>query len=164
MRDSRPVAIDTAMTAPAAPVEARAPHAAETAAPPIDLRQERWPSAMIERIERMRDDVDAADTRVRLVPDALGAIEVDVRQDGDTLHVRFTAEQSATRALLEEAAPRLAEAADARGLKLGQTAVGADGAGGDRRQPPQPQSANPARPRAASASSDAHGSADHRTA
>jgi hypothetical protein len=164
MRDARLLTLDAAVTAPAAPVETRAPHAAEAATPTIDLRQERWPSAMIERIERMRDDVDAADTRVRLVPDVLGAIEVDVRQDGDTLHVRFTAEQSATRTLLEEAAPRLAEAAEARGLKLGQTAVGADGAGGDRRQPHQPPSANPARPRAASASSDAHGSADHRTA
>lgn len=90
---------------------------------PLDMRHERWPSAMIERIEVLRDAANATDTRIRLIPDALGTIDLAVRKDGDTLHVHFTAEQLATRTLLQDAQPRLAELAEARGLKLSQTAV-----------------------------------------
>ena len=133
------------MEAAAAPVSA-----------PLDLRQDRWPSAMVERIERLRDAVDAVDTRIRLIPDALGSIDVAVKRDGDVVHVHFTAEQAATRALIQDAAPRLAEAAEARGLKLGQTAVGGDGAqpNGRQPQPQQPSAPAPARPRSAAAASD----------
>jgi hypothetical protein len=130
--------------APAGPTSATAtaalapaPIAAPAVSGPIDVRHERWPTAMIERIEIIRTAVaeaaDAADTRIRLIPDALGAIDVDVRRDGDTLHVRFTADQPQTRALLHDAQPRLAEAAEQRGLKLGQTSIGAD-AGGQAQQ------------------------------
>jgi len=130
--------------APAGPTSATAtaalapaPIAAPAVSGPIDVRHERWPTAMIERIEIIRTAVaeaaDAADTRIRLIPDALGAIDVDVRRDGDTLHVRFTADQPQTRALLHDAQPRLAEAAEERGLKLGQTSIGAD-AGGQAQQ------------------------------
>lgn len=142
----------------APPLEIARPDAATApAAAPLDLRQDRWPSAMVERIERLRDAVDAVDTRIRLIPDALGAIDVAVKRDGDTVHVHFTAEQAATRALLQDAAPRLAEAAEARGLKLGQTAVGDGGSQPNGRQPqsqadPAPV---PARPRSASADEDA---------
>jgi len=130
--------------APAGPTSATAtaalapaPIAAPAVSGPIDVRHERWPTTMIERIEIIRTAVaeaaDAADTRIRLIPDALGAIDVDVRRDGDTLHVRFTADQPQTRALLHDAQPRLAEAAEQRGLKLGQTSIGAD-AGGQAQQ------------------------------
>jgi len=135
--------------APAGPTSATAtaalapaPIAAPAVSGPIDVRHERWPTAMIERIEIIRTAVaeaaDAADTRIRLIPDALGAIDVDVRRDGDTLHVRFTADQPQTRALLHDAQPRLAEAAEQRGLKLGQTSIGAD-AGGQAQQHAQQQ-------------------------
>ena len=126
---------------------------------PLDLRQERWPHAMIERIEMIRDAADAVDTRIRLVPDALGAIDVEVQRDGDALHVRFHAEQPQTRALLAEAAPRLAEAAESRGLRLGQTSVGnGDGSAG-RDQPRQPLPSAPPRARlsAADGTDDADG-------
>jgi Meckel syndrome type 1 protein len=85
---------------------------------------------MIARIETLRDAADAADTRIRLIPDALGAIDVALKRDGDTIHVQFTAEQAQTRALLQEAQPRLAEAAERSGLKLGQTSVEAAPASG----------------------------------
>ena len=62
-------------------------------------------------------------------PAVSAPIDVDVRRDGDTLHVRFTAEQPQTRALLHDAQPRLAEAAEQRGLRLGQTSVGGEAAG-----------------------------------
>jgi flagellar hook-length control protein FliK len=131
----------------------------DSAAAPLDLRQDRWPSAMIERIERLRDDANAADTRIRLVPDALGEIGLSVSREGETVSVRFTAEQAATRALLQDVAPRLAEAAEARGVKLGQTSVeggaGTGGGGSDpQRAPPAPLPAAPASARAAIADED----------
>jgi hypothetical protein len=110
---------------------------------PLDLTQERWPQAMVAHIERLRDAADAADTRIRLVPDALGAIDIGVRQEGETLHVHFTAAEAQTRSLLQEAQPRLAEAAEQRGLKLGQTSVGqnqAEAGSGQRQPQSQPQS------------------------
>ncbi len=153
-RDPRQVAGEL----PAAPIEtARLGMAGPAAAAPIDLRQDGWPSAMVDRIERLRDAVDATDTRIRLVPDALGVVDVEVKRDGDTVHVRFTAEQAATRALLQDAAPRLAEAAEARGLKLGQTAVGDGGSQPNGRQPQPGTPLIPTRPRS---SADADADAD----
>ncbi|MGA1798460.1 flagellar hook-length control protein FliK [Sphingomonas sp. 4RDLI-65] len=105
---------------------------------PLDMRQERWPHAMIEHIEMIRDAADATDTRIRLIPDALGAIDVSVKTDGDTVHVHFNAEQAATRTLLADAQPRLAELAEARGLKLGQGALGDGNTGSSQQRAPTP--------------------------
>ncbi|KQM74232.1 flagellar hook-length control protein FliK [Sphingomonas sp. Leaf20] len=116
---------------------------------PLDMRHERWPTAMIERIEVLRDAANATDTRIRLIPDALGAIDVSVRKDGDTLHVHFNAEQAATRTLLQDAQPRLAELADARGLKLSHGAVETGAGTGQHQQraaTPQPQQQQPSAP------------------
>ncbi|MEG3169051.1 flagellar hook-length control protein FliK [Sphingomonas sp. LB3N6] len=128
-----------------APVSAPAIRTAETQQAPLDMRQDRWPHAMIERIEILRDAADAGDTRIRLIPDALGAIDVSMRKDGDTVRVHFHAEQSATRTLLQDAQPRLVELAEARGLKLaqGSLAQGTPGDGaannGQHRPPATPQ-------------------------
>lgn len=97
---------------------------------PLDLGHPGWPHRMIERIEQMRDAADAGDTRIRLVPNALGTIDVGVRREGDILHVHFSAEQATTARMLSDAQPRLAELAEARGIRLGGTAVDAGGAGG----------------------------------
>ena len=115
--------------------------AADAQQAPLDMRQDRWPHAMIERIEMLRDAADAVDTRIRLVPDALGAIDVSVKTDGDTVRVQFTAEQAATRTLLADAQPRLAELAEARGLKLAQGSLGDSGAH-QQRSPTSPQTPN----------------------
>ncbi|MCP8891807.1 flagellar hook-length control protein FliK [Sphingomonas faeni] len=108
---------------------------------PLDMRQDRWPHAMIERIEMLRDAADAVDTRIRLVPDALGAIDVSVKTEGDTVRVHFNAEQAATRTLLADAQPRLAELAEARGLKLSQGSLG-DSSAQQQRAPTTPQIPN----------------------
>ena len=92
---------------------------------PLDMGQSHWPQKMIEHIEALRDAADAADTRIRLVPDALGTIDVAVRRDGGAVHVHFAAEQAATRTLLSDAQPRLAELAADRGWKLGDGSVDA---------------------------------------
>jgi flagellar hook-length control protein FliK len=101
---------------------------------PLDTRQGNFPHQMIDRIEQLHDDANAQDTRIRLIPDALGQIDVTMRRDGDAVHVHFAAEQAATRTLLENARPQLADLAAARGLNLGQTSVGSDG-GQQQRQP-----------------------------
>lgn len=103
---------------------------APRALPPIDMRREDWTRALIDRIGAVHDVANARDTRITLVPDALGRIEVALRQDGDTVHVQFAADAPATRALLADAQPRLAELAEARGLRLGDASVaaGSDGA------------------------------------
>lgn len=85
---------------------------------PLDLARETWPTKMIERIEQLRDAVDAADTSIRLIPDKLGTIDVSLRRDGDAVHVQFTAQAAETRQLLAEAQPKLAELAEAKGLRL----------------------------------------------
>ena len=116
---------------PLTPVGATATHeikVADAQQAPLDMRQDRWPHAMIERIEMLRDAADAVDTRIRLVPDALGAIDVSVKTEGDTVRVHFNAEQAATRTLLADAQPRLAELAEARGLKLSQGSLADSGA------------------------------------
>lgn len=125
---------------------------------PLDTRQGNFPHQMIDRIEQLRDDANANDTRIRLIPDALGMIDVTMRREGSAVHVHFAAEQSATRALLEDARPQLADIAAARGLALGQTSVGSDG--GAQQRPQQspnwrpPHVANPTAPTAAAATPD----------
>ena len=129
---------------PLTPVGATATHeikVADAQQAPLDMRQDRWPRAMIERIEMLRDAADAVDTRIRLVPDALGAIDVSVKTEGDTVRVHFNAEQAATRTLLADAQPRLAELAEARGLKLSQGSLGESSAQ-QQRAPATPQTPN----------------------
>jgi len=116
----------------------------------LDMRRDDWPQAMIDRIEALRDAADANNTSIRLVPDALGKVDVSIRHDGDAVHVHFTAEAPQTRQLLADAQPRLADAAQARGLRLAQTSVDAGSTGASTQQQQQggatPQPRNPIRP------------------
>jgi flagellar hook-length control protein FliK len=157
-RDERDATDPTAPSiAAGAPVSPLTIKTAEAQQAPLDMRQERWPHAMIERIEILRDAADATDTRIRLVPDALGAIDVSMRKDGDTVHVHFNADQAATRTLLQDAQPRLVELAEARGLKLGQGMLG-DGAASSSQQRTPTAPHTPNRPTTAPAAviDDAH--------
>ncbi|WP_293875898.1 MULTISPECIES: flagellar hook-length control protein FliK [unclassified Sphingomonas] len=116
--------IDPAITATAVAAPVREVAAvADAGAPTLDMRQSGWPTHMVDHIEALRDAANANDTRIRLVPDALGAIDIAVRTVGDAIHVRFAAEDSVTRTMIEDAQPRLAEIAQERGLKIGQTIV-----------------------------------------
>ena len=110
----------------AAPVQAPVREVAATAdagQPMLDMRQDGWPTHMIDHIEALRDAANATDTRIRLVPDALGAIDIAVKTVGDAIHVRFAAEDATTRTMIEDAQPHLAEIAQERGLRIGQTIV-----------------------------------------
>lgn len=126
------------------------PAAASAQQSALDMRRDDWPQAMIDRIEALRDAANANDTRIRLVPDALGKVDVSIRRDGDAVHVQFNAEVPATRTLIAEAQPKLAEIAQARGIKLHQTSVDAGDAGsGQHRRGAAPQSSQSIRPASA---------------
>lgn len=126
------------------------PAAASAQQSALDMRRDDWPQAMIDRIEALRDAANANDTRIRLVPDALGKVDVAIRHDGDAVHVQFNAEVPATRTLIAEAQPKLAEIAQARGIKLHQTSVDAGDAGsGQHRRGAAPQSSQSIRPASA---------------
>jgi flagellar hook-length control protein FliK len=112
----------------------------------LDMHRDDWPQAMIDRIEALRDAADATSTRITLVPDALGKVDLSIRHDGDAVHVHFAAEAAQTRAILADAQPRLAELAQARGLKLGQATVDAGAGGQGQRQQPAATPTQPQRP------------------
>lgn len=122
----------------------------------VDIRRADWTARLVDHIEALRDAANARDTRITLVPHALGKIDVAVRQDGDTLHVHFAAEAPATRVLIADAQPRLAEIAESRGLRLGQSSVD----GGTNQHQPQRQGTAPDRSAPPPAAGRARESAD----
>jgi flagellar hook-length control protein FliK len=130
----------------------------------LDTRHEHWPAAMIERIVSLRDMAAENDTRLRLSPDMLGTVDVSLKRDGDVVQVQITAEQAQTRQLLADAQPRLAELADARGVKLhltgGQAGSGGQPDGDAPRHHPSPPSST----RRDAAAHDDAGSTEQRIA
>lgn len=117
-----------------APVAAGAP-----AAPPvgtaqqagIDLTQDQGMHRMIDRIEHLRDAFDTRETRIRLIPDALGPVDISVRRDAtsDSVQVHFTAAEAGTRQLIADAQQRLVEIADSRGVRIERATVDAGSSG-----------------------------------
>jgi flagellar hook-length control protein FliK len=116
----------------------------------LDMRRQEWMGQMVEHIEALRDAAPARETRLSLAPEALGKVDVSIRQDGDRIHVHFATETQAARQLIADAQPRLAELAEARGLKLGQTDVDSGAGQGSRERQPDlpPQSFAPHAPEA----------------
>jgi flagellar hook-length control protein FliK len=98
------------------------PPVAAAPAPVIDTRRAEWMEALIDRIDDQRGH-GGRSLHISLSPDALGGVEVRMRQEGDRVHIAFSTDTAQARALLADAAPRLAQLADARGLKLGDTGV-----------------------------------------
>lgn len=161
--------------APAAPAIAAAPVAAvvptadvAVIAPPLDLRDTQWPARMIDRIAAFQDMV--AETRalkddlsIRLVPDALGTVDVSLKRDGDQVQVQITAEHAQTRQLLAEAAPKLAELAEKSGVRLHQPGADAANTGTSGQRPQQhsaQQHSQAPQPRARRAAADATSQSD----
>ncbi|NIJ21168.1 flagellar hook-length control protein FliK [Sphingomonas naasensis] len=124
----------------------------------LDMRRQEWAGQMVDQLEAMRD-ASRGETRLSLSPEALGKVDVSIRQDGDRIHVHFATETQAARQLLTDAQPRLSELAEARGVKLGQTSVDTGGAGhgSPRERQPElsPQSSAPRGPEAADATTTA---------
>ena len=61
--------------------------------------------------------------RIRISPQHLGMIEVELRLEGDRLHASFNSAQADVRQALNDSLPRLREMLDAHGLQMGQAAV-----------------------------------------
>ena len=132
---------DPASIGLSAPVEA-ASRIAEPA--PLDTQAGEWIEGMIEQIDVMRDAhaegaSETTTTRIRLSPDALGGVEIVLSGEGEAIDVRINADTAAARTLLAEAAPRLADMAEARGLKLAQGDAGQPGQHQAQRQQNQNQ-------------------------
>lgn len=146
--ESRPAPSVQATPQPAAPLHR---DFAVVHRPAIDTSRAEWMQAMIERIAEMPQADGRREAQIRLLPDALGAIEVKIVERQERLHVTLNADSAQARQLLTDAAPRLHELAEARGLRLGQTGIGG-GESQDRRPATeqQPQAA-PLRPRSATA-------------
>ncbi|MDT8760661.1 flagellar hook-length control protein FliK [Sphingomonas psychrotolerans] len=127
----------------------------------LDTRRQEWVGKMVEHIEALRDAAPVRETRLSLAPEALGKVEIAIRHEGERVHVHFATETPAARQLIADAQPRLAELAEARGLKLGQTSFesGTMGQGSNRdsRDNPAPQQSlrpRPANPESAGAAAD----------
>lgn len=127
--------------------------------PRLDTGKADWLQGMIDEIVELRREGGLREAQIRLAPDMLGAVEIRVeeREDG-SMRVTLAAETAQARALLSEAAPRLQELAEARGVRLGQTQVDG-GAAGDRqpaaRSQPDDRTQTPSTPRQADAETPA---------
>lgn len=150
VQPSAPLSAPTGVQAPATSVSP--PSLAQPA--PVDVSRVEWAQAMIDRIAELPQAEGRREAQIRLIPDALGKIDVSIVQRDDQMQVTLNAETAPARQLLAEAAPRLQEMAEARGLRLTDPQVGG-GQSQDRRQTPdQQQPQTPQRPRSASATPD----------
>ncbi|WP_230483413.1 flagellar hook-length control protein FliK [Sphingomonas sp. Leaf21] len=148
-------AIDPATLASAEGVRAVVASTPSGDSGPLDMTQHHWPQAMIDRIDRMREDAATADTRIQLSPDALGGIAVAIRRDDDHTHLHFIAEQAQTATILADAHATLSRLAEDKGMRLGSMAVNAGASGGadlgqsarDQRPAAPPAPVQPTRPR-----------------
>ena len=136
--------------APAAPAPSLVP------APTIDTPPPGWMDAMIGGNAELPQADGRRGAELRLAPDALGIVEVRIAPREDGMHISLDAQTSEARALLVDAAPRLQELAEARGLRIAEPQIGgggsqlAQGQGEQRR----PSSDQPAAPRPATPSPD----------
>ena len=173
-----PAPVDTAPPPPVAAVSVAAPvvqaattpvQAVAQAMPPLDTTRADWIASLVDRIDEARGADGVRATSMKLRPEALGLLEVRIRIEGEQTHVSFRTENPAAHALITDAAQRLGDMVEARGLKLGQTQVdlSSGNPGGQRRDGPAPeerQRPNLHNPNHQSASSDSVPTARERLA
>jgi flagellar hook-length control protein FliK len=83
----------------------------------------------------------AAEVRIRLNPEELGPLEVQLKLDGDKLSLRFDLADERVKDLVQSSLPSLSSMLSARGLQLEQAQVFTqqrDGQGGTFQQPATP--------------------------
>jgi len=144
---SSPITPTAFAAAPQArPIEAAVP---TTDTPVVDTTRTDWIESMIDHIGELRDMGGNRVAQIRLTPDALGAVDIRIRQDGDAVHVSFASDNPQARALIAEAAPKLVEMAEQRGVRLSGSSVdaglGGTGTGAQSRSDGQQRSAASAR-------------------
>lgn len=144
-----PVPTPALVQAPSAPSATPVP--AQPA--PVDVGRAEWVQAMVDRIAELPQAEGRREAQITLIPAALGKVEVNIVHRDEQVQVTLNAETVQARQLLAEAAPRLQEMAEARGLRLAEPQVGG-GPSQDRRSAPDQQPQTPQRPRSASAAAD----------
>jgi len=96
----------------------------------LDMGHQEWTSKMIDKIETLQGAGSARETRLSLMPEALGKIDIAIRQDDSgNIHVQFNTDTQSARQLIADAQPKLAEIAQERGIRLGSTSVESNAAG-----------------------------------
>lgn len=96
----------------------------------LDMRHQEWTSKMIDRIETLQGAGPARETRLSLMPEALGKVDIAIRQDDSgSIHVQFNTDTQSARQLIADAQPKLAEIAQERGIRLGSTSVESNATG-----------------------------------
>jgi flagellar hook-length control protein FliK len=130
----------------AAPVQAAAPVFQPA---PVDLGRAEWVQAMVDRIAELPQLEVGREAQIKLLPDALGSVEVKIVERDERMQVTLNAETVQARQLLSDAAPRLQELAEARGLRFAEPQVGGGQpqdrrSGSDQQQPQTPQRPRPA--------------------
>jgi flagellar hook-length control protein FliK len=170
----RPTTPETSTVAPTAPIIDQpvplpqvAPAAPAAGAPaniasqpaPVDLGRSEWLQAMIDRIGDIAQEDGRREAQIKLLPSALGAVSVKIVERDERMHVTLTSDNAQARQLLSDAAPRLQELAEARGLRFAQADIGG-GQPHDRRPAPDQQPQASLRPRPAAPEPDAQSQPD----
>lgn len=94
----------------------------------LELHGSQMEAEIGESIEWMVDQ-KLQSARIRISPEHLGTIEVELKLDGDRVHAHFSAAQAEVRQVLNDSLPKLREMLDAQGLQMGDTAVQSQASG-----------------------------------
>ncbi|NYT41750.1 flagellar hook-length control protein FliK [Sphingomonas sp. R-74633] len=147
----------------------------------LDTRDQQWTAKMIDKIETLQGGGPVRETRLSLMPEGLGKVDISIRQDdAGSLHVQFNTDTQAARQVIADAQPKLAEIAQERGIRLGSTSVesnasgtnGGTGAGSNtnpqmnqgQRNDAQPQRNQPSAPPSARREAQSSTNSDERVA
>ncbi|MEP9359043.1 flagellar hook-length control protein FliK [Sphingomonas sp. KR3-1] len=95
----------------------------------LDTRHQEWTSQMIDKIEALRDAAPLRETKISLMPEGLGKLDIAIRQDDAGMHVAFSTDTQAARQLISDAQPKLAEIAQERGIRIVSSSVESNATG-----------------------------------
>ncbi len=95
---------------------------------PLDTGHQEWTAKMIDKIEMLQGGA-VRETKISLMPEGLGKVDIAIRQDDAGLHVQFSTDTQSARQLIADAQPKLAEIAQERGIRIGSTSVDTNAAG-----------------------------------
>lgn len=68
--------------------------------------------------------------RIRVAPEQLGSIDIELRLEGERVHAHFSSAHADVRQALSESLPRLRELLDQHGMQMGQAGVGSQSTDG----------------------------------
>lgn len=126
-----------AALAPAEPMR-HTPLAAAPQATVVDIAQPQAPRQIAETVA-WHVGKGVSEVRIRLNPEDLGPLDIQIKLDGDKVNVRFDMADSSVRDVVQTSLPSLSSLLSARGLQLDQAQVFSQGRGHG--TPPHPQHA-----------------------